>query len=226
MHMYHTRNKMKKYTTVLFDLDGTLTDPGEGIVNSVLYALNKYGIKVDDKKSLCKFIGPPLLVSFSTYYGFSEEKSREAIAFYREYYKDKGINECKLFDGIRELLESLKDAGYKVALATSKPELFAHIVLQNYDIHKYFDFIGGATIDEKTRYTKEHVIEYVLSNIEEKDRSKIVMIGDRCFDINGAKAYNLDSIGVTFGYGSYNELKEANATYIVNTPKEIENILL
>ncbi len=217
---------MKKYTTVLFDLDGTLTDPGEGIVNSVSYALNKSGIKVDDKKSLYKFIGPPLLVSFSTYYGFDEEKSREAITFYREYYKDKGINECRLFDGIKELLEALKNAGYKIALATSKPELFAHIVLQNYNIQGYFDFIGGATIDEKTRYTKEHVIEYVLSSIEEKDTSKILMIGDRCFDINGAKAYSLDSIGVTFGYGTKEELEEAGATYIVDTPKEIESILI
>ena len=216
---------MKKYTTILFDLDGTLTDPGEGIINSVEYALNKYGIEVEDKKSLCKFIGPPLLVSFSTYYGFNEEKSREAIEIYREYYKDKGINECKLFDGIKELLEMLKKSNYKVALATSKPEHFAHIVLQNYDIHKYFDFIGGASMDEKTRYTKEHVIEYVLSNIEETDRSKILMIGDRCFDINGAKAYNLDSVGVTFGYGTKEELEEAGATYIVNTPKEIENLL-
>ncbi len=217
---------MKKYTTVLFDLDGTLTDPGEGIVNSVVYALDKYGIKVDDKKSLNKFIGPPLLVSFSTFYGFSEEKAREAIAYYREYYKAKGINECRLFDGIKELLIKLKNEGFKTALATSKPEVFARIVLQNYDIDGYFDFIGGATIDEKTRYTKEHVLEYVLSNIQEKNRSKIVMIGDRCFDIVGAKSYNLDSIGVTYGYGTYDELKEAGADYIVNAPCEIEKILI
>ena len=217
---------MNKYTTILFDLDGTLTDPGEGIINSVEYALNKYGISVEDKKSLCKFIGPPLVDSFSKYYGFDEEKSRKAIEIYREYYKAKGINECKLFDGIKELLESLKNNDYEIALATSKPEVFAHIVLQNYDIHKYFDFISGATIDEKTRYTKEHVIEYALDNIKEKDRTKILMIGDRCFDINGAKAYGLDSIGVTFGYGTYEELKEAGATYIVSSPKEIENLLV
>lgn len=217
---------MKKYTTVLFDLDGTLTDPGDGIVNSVAYALKKYGIEVEDKKSLYKFIGPPLVVSFSTYYGFTEEKSREAISYYREYYKEKGINECKLFDGIKELLISLKNAGYEIALATSKPEVFAHRVLENYDIQNYFDFIGGATIDETTRYTKEHVIEYVLSNINQKDRTKILMIGDRHFDINGAKAYNLDSMGVTFGYGTYEELNEAGADYIVNSPKEIEEMLI
>ncbi len=217
---------MKKYETVLFDLDGTLTDPGEGIANSVAYALNKYGIEVEDKKELYKFIGPPLYVSFSTFYGFSEEKAREAITFYREYYKDKGINECKLYNGIKELLITLKSAGYKLALATSKPEIFAHRVLENYDIHKYFDFIGAATTDEKTRSTKEQVIKYVLSSLNVTDTSKIIMIGDRYFDINGAKAFNLDSVGVTFGYGSYEELKEAGATYIVNTPKEIESILL
>lgn len=217
---------MKNYDTVLFDLDGTLTDPGEGIANSVAYALNKYGIEVKDKKELYKFIGPPLYVSFSTFYGFSEEKSKEAINFYREYYKENGINECKLYGGIRELLESLKNAGYTLALATSKPEIFAHRVLENYDIHSYFDFIGAATTDEKTRSTKEQVIEYVLSGLNITDTSKLIMIGDRYFDINGAKHFGIDSIGVTFGYGSYDELKKANATYIVDTPKEIENILL
>ena len=217
---------MKKYTTVLFDLDGTLTDPGEGIANSVAYALNKYGINVDDKKELYKFIGPPLYESFSSFYGFSEEKAREAITFYREYYKEKGINECKLYDGIKELLQGLKNAGYKISLATSKPEIFAHRVLDNYGIHSYFDFIGAATTDEKTRSTKEQVIEYVLASLNVTDTSKLVMIGDRLFDINGAKQFGIDSIGVTFGYGSYEELEKAGATYIVNTPEEIEKILL
>ncbi len=217
---------MNKYETVLFDLDGTLTDPGEGIANSVAYALNKYGIEVKDKKELYKFIGPPLYVSFSSFYGFSEERAREAITFYREYYRENGINECRLYDGIKDLLVGLKNAGYKLALATSKPEIFAHRVLENYDIHKYFDFIGGATTDEKTRSTKEQVIEYVLSNINATDATKIIMIGDRCFDINGAKAFGLDSIGVAFGYGTVEELKEAGATYIVNSPKEIEKLLI
>jgi len=217
---------MEKYDTVLFDLDGTLTDPGEGITNSVAYALNKYGIDVEDKRELYKFIGPPLCDSFADFYGFSEEKAREAIEVYREYYRDKGINECTLYKGIDELLFALKNAGFKIALATSKPELFAHSVLQNHNIDKYFDFIGGATMDEKTRSTKEQVIEYVLASINARDTSKIIMIGDRCFDINGAKAFNLDSIGVTFGYGSYEELRNAGATYIVNSAKEIENLLI
>ena len=217
---------MKKYDIVLFDLDGTLTDPGEGITSSVAYALNKYGIEVKDKRELYKFIGPPLYESFSTFYGFSEEKSREAIEYYREYYREKGINECKLYDGIEELLSNLKKAGYKLSLATSKPDVFAHRVLENYNIHKYFDFIGAATADEKTRSTKEQVIEYVLTSLNVTDNSKVVMIGDRCFDINGAKQFKMDSIGVTFGYGSYNELLECGATYIVDSTKEIEKILL
>ena len=217
---------MNKYETVLFDLDGTLTDPGEGIVNSVAYALEKYGIQVNDKKELFKFIGPPLYESFSTFYGFTEEKSREAIKLYREYYLDKGINQCKLYDGIEELLSKLKAAGFKIALATSKPEIFAHRVLENHKIDKYFDFIGGATLDEKTRSTKEQVIEYVLTNVSESNTDKIIMVGDRYFDINGAQAYNLDSVGVVFGYGSYEELKEAGATYIVNSPNEILDLLI
>lgn len=216
---------MKKYNIVLFDLDGTLTDPAEGIANSVAYALDKYGIEVEDKTELYKFIGPPLYESFSNFYGFSEEKSREAITFYREYYKEKGINECRLYDGIKDLLESLKKSGYILALATSKPDIFAHRVLENYNIHSYFDFIGAATADEKTRSTKEQVIDYVLSSLNVTDTSKLVMIGDRYFDINGAKHFGIDSIGVTFGYGSYEELKEAGATYIVNTPNEIKKIL-
>ena len=146
--------------------------------------------------------------------------------FYREYYKEKGIDECMLFDGIKELLQGLKKAGYILSLATSKPEIFAHRVLDNYDIHSYFDFIGAATTDEKTRSTKEQVIEYVLSSLNGTDRNKVLMIGDRYFDINGAKEFGLDSVGVTYGYGTYEELQNAGATYIVRTPKEIEKILL
>lgn len=216
---------MKKYDTILFDLDGTLTDPGEGIVKSVLYALDKYGIRVESRQELYKFIGPPLFVSFQQFFGFSESRAREAIDLYREYYREKGINECRLFDGVKELLEDLKNEGYKIALATSKPEIFAHRVLQNYDIHKYFDFVGGATADEKTRYTKEQVIEYVLRECGITDRARTLMVGDRCYDINGAKAFSLDSVGVTYGYGTKEELMEAGATYILDTPLDIKKIL-
>ena len=216
----------KEYDTILFDLDGTLTDPGQGITNSVEYALNKYDIKVENKKDLYKFIGPPLAVSFNTFYGFSEEKAHEAIGYYREYYAEKGINEVELYSGIKELLVALKNAGKKLAVATSKPELFAHRVLENLEIDKYFDFVGGATMDEKTRSTKEQVIEYTLSSLGVTDRGRVLMIGDRCFDINGAKKFELDSIGVLFGYGTKKELLASGATYIAKTTADIEKIII
>ena len=217
---------MKEYKAILFDLDGTLTDPGEGITNSVAYALEKYGIEVEDKKELYKFIGPPLYESFREFYGFSEEKSKEAITYYREYYASYGINENKLYSGIKELLEDLKRAGKVLALATSKPEIFASRVLEDFDILKYFDFVGAATTDEKTRAPKEAVIEYTLENLKIKNREEIIMIGDRHFDINGAKQFNLDSVGVLFGYGSKNELESAGATYLAKDTEEIKKLLI
>ena len=217
---------MKKYDIILFDLDGTLTDPGEGITNSVAYALEKYGIEVENKKDLLKFIGPPLYDSFRMYYGFSEEKSREAIAFYREYYSVKGIYECKLYDGIPELLMSLKNAGKTVILATSKPDFFAEKVLEHYGIIKYFDFVGGASADEKTRGTKEAVIAYIFEEMKIQKRENVVMIGDRHYDVNGAKEFSIDSIGVLFGFGDREELEAAGATYIAADIDEIKKILL
>ncbi len=217
---------MKKYTTVLFDLDGTLVDSGIGVSSSVAYALEKMGITPPPRNELFKFIGPPLVQSFKEFCGFDAETTDLAIRYYREYYRGKGIFECTIYDGVIELLKSLKEKGYKIALATSKPENFSKIVVENKGILLYLDYLGAASIDEKTRATKEAVVEYTLELCSEKDKSKIVMIGDRHFDINGAKKHLLDSIGVTYGYGSREELKEAGATYIVNTTKEIDEILI
>ena len=217
---------MNKYKIVLFDLDGTLTDPGDGITNSVAYALKKYGIEVENKRDLFKFIGPPLYESFKMFYGFSEEQSREAIKYYREYYSDTGIYECKLYDGIKELLRILKNAGLKIVLATSKPDFFAVRVLEHYDILKYFDFVGGASEDEKTRGTKEAVLEYIFNEMKIENRENVIMIGDRHYDINGAKEFSIDSIGVLYGFGTKEELENAGATYIANDTKAIEKILL
>ncbi len=214
-----------KYTTVLFDLDGTLVDSGIGVTNSVAYAMEKFGITPPPREELFKFIGPPLVQSFKEFCGFDEEKTTLAIKYYREYYSQKGILECTMYEGVIEMLASLKNKGYKLALATSKPELYATQVVKNKGIFPYLDYLGAASIDEKTRATKEAVIEYVLTMCEEKDRSKILMVGDRHFDIKGARCFDLDSVGVTFGYGSYQELLEAGATYIVKSFKELDNIL-
>lgn len=216
---------MKKYTTILFDLDGTLVDSGMGVTNSVAYALEKFGITPPPRRELFKFIGPPLVQSFSEFCGFDDEKTTLAIKYYREYYSKKGITECTMYDGILELLQSLKNKGYKIGLATSKPEIYATVVVKNKGIDTYLDFLASATTDEKTRATKEDVIDYALTLCEEKNRDKIIMIGDRHFDINGAKSFGLDSIGVTFGYGSEQELRNAGATHIAHTVCEINNIL-
>lgn len=207
------------YNTVLFDLDGTLTNPGRGITNSVAYALNKFGIETEDKKEFYKFIGPPLLDSFMKYYGFSEEEAETAIAYYREYFRDTGIFENEVYDGIPELLEEIRNSGRKIILATSKPEEFAKRILVHFGLDKYFDFAAGATMDS-SRNKKGDVIAYALKE-SGCSSENAVMVGDRLHDILGAKENGLDSIGVLFGYGSREELENAGADYIAGTVKDI-----
>lgn len=212
------------YNTILFDLDGTLTDPGIGITNSVAYALNKFGISVSDKTELYKFIGPPLKDSFMKYYGFDQNKALLAVDYYREYFSEKGIFENKIYDGVQEVLSNIKNSGRKIALATSKPELFAKQILDYFNLTEYFDFVGGATMDS-SRNTKGDVINYTLQNLKIKDLSTVVMVGDREHDIIGAKQAGIDSIGVLFGYGDRKELENAGAVYIAKTVKEIINYI-
>lgn len=208
------------YQYILFDLDGTLTDPGVGITNSVAYALKKFNINVKNKTELYKFVGPPLLDSFVKYYAFSEEHGKIAVEYYREYFKAKGIFENEVYDGIEDMLTLLKSKGKKVILATSKPESFAKNILKHFHLDKYFDFVAGATMDE-TRNKKGDVIKYALESCRINDLSTVIMIGDREHDIIGAKECGIDSIGVLFGYGSYDELHDAGATYIAETVKDI-----
>ncbi len=211
------------YNVILFDLDGTLTDPGLGITNSVAYALKHYGIEVEDRKSLYSFIGPPLRDSFMKYYGFGEEKAMEAIGVYREYFRDKGLYENEVYEGIRELLSKIKSSGRKIVLATSKPEEFSVRILEHFDLMKYFDVVAGASMDEK-RNKKGDVIRYAM---EKGDFTAVgaIMIGDREHDILGAKENSLPSIGVLYGYGSEDELKNAGADYIAETVEDIYKFL-
>ena len=215
---------MAKYNTVFFDLDGTVIDSGEGVFNSVLYALKKFGINEIKEKAL-KFIGPPLAHSFKEFYGFDDEKATLGIKIYREYYREKGIFECYVYEGIESLLKGLKANGYKVVLCTSKPEEYAHKILNHFDIMKYFDFACGATMDEKTRATKDEVMKYAFETSGAKKEATI-MVGDRMFDINSANKFGIDSIGVTFGYGSREELENAGATYVFDSANEIEKLLI
>lgn len=212
------------YQYILFDLDGTLTDPGLGIINSVSFALGKFGIEVEDKTSLYKFIGPPLVDSFCNFYGFDEAKAMEAIGYYREVYSVTGLFENELYPDIDRMLKTLKERGYKLLLATSKPEEFSVKILEHFDIMKYFDFIGAATMDER-RTRKSEVIQYVLEGMDIKDMTQALMVGDRHHDIDGAAVFGIDSVGVTYGYGSRKELQEAGATYVVDNADEILELL-
>lgn len=222
------------YDTILFDLDGTLSDPGIGITNSVMHALEHWNIRVKERSELYRFIGPPLLSSFEKFYGFSKEESREALKIYREYFSVKGLFENDMYAGIEELLKELKARGKRVILATSKPELYARQILEHFGIDGYFDFIGGASMDE-VRVAKADVIRYALESVgllkageaflPEDVRMKTVMIGDRFHDVEGAKANGLQTIGVLYGYGSREELEEAGAEHIAAEAADILTIV-
>jgi len=210
---------------ILFDLDGTITDSGEGITKSVQYALKFFDILVDNLEDLHKFIGPPLKESFKEYYNFDEEKANTALVKYREYYADKGIYENSLYNGIVELLDTLKKNGKTVILATSKPEVYAKQILEYFKIDKYFTFVAGSDFEE-TRVKKGDVIKYALQGAKISEFSKVIMIGDREHDIIGAKENNIKSIGVLYGYGDVIELTQARAEYIAKNPKEILDVIL
>ncbi|MBQ4563722.1 MAG: HAD family hydrolase [Lachnospiraceae bacterium] len=212
------------YNTILFDLDGTLTDPGLGITNSVVYALKKWNIEVEDRSELYPFIGPPLLYSFRTFYGFSDEQSEQAVAYYREYFREKGIFENEVYEGVTKLLETLKAAGKRLIIATSKPEEFAVKILEHFELAQYFEYIAGATMDA-TRHNKCDVIAYALETCGITDLSDVVMVGDREHDVLGARENGLDSIGVLFGYGNREELLAAGATQIAETVEDILNFV-
>ena len=210
---------------ILFDLDGTLTDPMEGITRSVQYALRAYGIEEPDLKALCPFIGPPLKESFMKYYGFPEDKAQEAIGKYREYFAVTGIFENQVYDGIEKMLRELKAAGRTLLVATSKPEEFAVRILEHFHLDGYFDYVCGASMDEK-RVKKGEVIAYALETAGIGDASKAVMVGDREHDVIGAKENNMDCVGVLFGYGSRQELEAAGAWKTAVTVEELGEILL
>jgi len=210
---------------ILFDLDGTITDSGEGITKSVQYALKYFDIIENNLDDLHKFIGPPLKESFKEYYKFDEEKADLALVKYREYYADKGIYENSLYDGIIELLDALKKNNKTIILATSKPEVYAKQILEYFKVDKYFTIVAGSNFEE-TRVKKGDVIKYALESAKISDLSKVIMVGDREHDIIGAKENNIKSIGVTYGYGDVIELTQARADYIANSTNQLLNIII
>ncbi len=202
---------------LLFDLDGTLTDPGLGITNSVLYALEKFGIIPATREELYPYIGPPLTDSFQRYHGLTPEQAQLALGYYREYFADRGLYENELYPGIAELLRTLQQAGYVLIVATSKPEEFTHTILRHFQLDSYFSFVGGNTLDER-RPTKAAVIAYIRERFPDITGENTLMIGDRCYDIEGAHACGLPAVGVLYGYGSRQELEAAGADELVQTP--------
>ena len=212
------------YSLCLFDLDGTLTNPKEGITKSVQYALARFGIEVENLDTLVDFIGPPLRESFQKFYGFSPEQAEQAIAAYREYYTRQGIFENELYEGCDRLLGTLARRGVRIAMATSKPAVFAEKIAVHYNIRQYFDFVAGSELDG-TRDRKSEVILHALRNVDPTQSLRRVMIGDRKHDVQGAKQTDTDCIGVTWGYGSRQELETAGALYTVDTINQLLDLL-
>ena len=209
---------------VLFDLDGTLTDPYVGITESVKYALNFFGKPIPDDEALKQYIGPPLIWSFKELAGITGDDTVKAVKKYRERYETIGWKENALLDGAEELLADLKKKGKILGLATSKPEKTSIQILEYFGIDRYFDFMGGASMD-LTRNTKVQVVNYTLKNLGVADLSKAVLVGDRHHDIDGAKEAGIASIGVLVGYGSRSELENAGADYICETLADVEKIV-
>lgn len=215
----------RTFTTLIFDLDGTLTDSGEGIMRCAQYALDKMGVHVEDYTKLRPFVGPPLEDSFKNLFNFSDELAAQAVSFYRDRYFTKGVYEQRLYSGTEETLACLKQNGYRLAIGTSKTIKQTHYVLDYLGIRKYFDFVG-ARDEEGHLHTKADVINNLLTLMNMSyNKSECVMIGDRCFDIDGASQVGIQSIGVLWGYGDEEELRKANANYIVEDFKKLCSIL-
>ena len=213
-------------TYILFDLDGTLTDPGMGITNSVMHALTHFGITVTNRSDLYRFIGPPLMDSFMEYYGLTEEQAVEAVRVYREYFADKGWAENTVYSGIEALLADLVAAGKMLLVATSKPQIFAERILVHFGLDKYFTHICGVALQAPRGYSKADVIRDALDRAGVSDLTTAVMVGDRHHDIDGAKVVGIDSIGVLYGYGDRTEHETAGADAIAESVAELKAMLL
>ena len=227
------------FQNILFDLDGTLTESGPGITRSVQYALYQMGIEEPDLQKLEPFVGPPLNLSFRERYGMNEEETGRAIHYFRESYDTKGIYENNVYPGVRELLQMLHEQGSRLAIASSKPEPMVHRVLEHFGIAGYFDVIVGSHVEEELDNkmgadNKLLMVKKALQGLGmtgrpetlRRDRRKsYAMVGDRSFDVNGAKANHVTAVGVSYGYGSRRELEEAGADFIADTVEELGRIL-
>lgn len=208
-------------THLLFDLDGTLTDSKPGITRTIQHALKQFDIHVDDLNELTRFIGPPLTESFKKFYDFSQQDAELAQEHYRDYYRAKEMYyESVLYPNIINTLKLLKEDGYTLAVATAKPTVFANLVVKKFGLAPYFDFVAGASLD-KSRVTKDKVIEHALDQFKGIPIDQFVMIGDREHDMIGAKTHGLKAIGVLYGYGSEEELKKSGADHVIGEHGEL-----
>lgn len=214
-----------RYSLLLFDLDGTLTDPAIGITDSIQYALKKIGITVEDRTTLYPFIGPPLIDSFMKYFQLTREQAWQAVLDYREFFQVTGLYENEVYPGIPEMLQKLKAAGKTLIVASSKPEPYVRQIMEHFHLAEYFTYIAGSTMDE-TRQKKDEVIAYALEECGLTDVSSAIMVGDRGADVTGGKKLGTATAGVLFGYGSREELEAAGADSIAATVDELEQILM
>jgi phosphoglycolate phosphatase len=214
---------ISNFDTLLFDLDGTLTDSTEGIVKCLEYALERMGYDIPEDTN--KFLGPPLYTSFAEFCGMNEEQVNEAVGIFRERYSTVGLFENRVYDGVPEMLKRLQDGGKRIMVATSKPEVYAMRIFDRFGLSPFFETVGGANING-TRNNKDEVIEYVLEKAGISDRSRVLMIGDRRQDVLGAHKTGLKCMGILWGFGSFEELTEAGADFIAETPEKAANMLL
>ena len=213
------------YEWIFFDLDGTLTDSAPGITAAIAYAFEKLGIPPESREALRRFVGPPLVEAFQRDKGMDAATAQRGLQLFREYYTERGILENSPYPGISAVLKKLRDAGKKLAVATSKPEVHARRVLHNYALEDYFHMICGSTLDE-SRVHKEEVISFLLDQLNRPAPEQIVMVGDRCHDVKGAALFGIQTIGVLYGYGSKEELLQAGAIALAETPADLLKLLI
>ena len=213
-----------KYPYLFFDLDGTISNSAEGITNAVTYALEHMGITPPPKQELMHFIGPPLIRTFTADYDLTPEEGARAVSLYREYYNVKGVYECEMYRGVGELLKRLRDAGYRMVLATCKPTVMAKVVLNYFGIGEYFEMVSGPEFDG-TRNEKHQVIAYAMEQLGICDPKTALMIGDRRDDVLGAKKCGLPCVGVLWGYGGEAELREAGAAEVAQNTEKLQNLI-
>jgi phosphoglycolate phosphatase len=216
---------MKKYDVIAFDLDGTLTNPERGLIASFVYALGKMGVDYGEKEELKRFIGPPIYEEWQRVFGFTPEESSKALLIFREYYSVYGWWDNEMYPGVPEMLRALCESGKKIILATSKPEVFARKILDLFDIAKYFDYVGGADTD-KTRDKKHEVLAYSMASLGVTDTSRVILVGDRVYDAEGARACGVDSLGVLYGHGSREEIENSGFNYICESVEDIAKTLI